>query len=66
VTVSRSQILCALNKPDDFILAIVEVDRDSTSEPVYVRRPFEHEPDFATASVNFDLKKLLARAEKAR
>jgi len=66
VTVSRNQILYALNKPDDFILAIVEVDGDSASEPLYVRCPFEHEPDFATASVNFDLKKLLARAEKAQ
>lgn len=62
VTVSRSQILYALNKPDDFILAIVEVDGEEAAIPWYVRRPFEHEPDFATTSVNFDLKKLLAQA----
>ncbi len=66
VTVSRSQILYALNKPDDFILAIVEVDGDEASAPWYVWHPFEHEPDFATTSVNFDLKKLLAKAEKPR
>src|SRR5262245_64097046 len=33
VTVSKTQILTALNKPDDFILAIVEVDSDTAREP---------------------------------
>src|SRR2546422_4375402 len=30
VTVTRNEILTALNKPDDFFLAIVEVDGDET------------------------------------
>src|SRR5262249_25277260 len=44
VTVSKTQILTALNKPDDFILAIVEVDDDTVREPRYIRHPFQREP----------------------
>jgi hypothetical protein len=62
VTVTRNEILTALNKPGDFILAIVEVDGDSAT-PRYVRRPFQKEPDFAAASVNYKLRDLLERAQ---
>ncbi len=63
VTVTRNEILYSLNKPDDFILAIVLFD-DSDSPPVrYVRQPFGKEPDFAAESVNYALRELLARAE---
>ena len=51
-----------LNKPDDFILALVSVDRDSAA-PRYVRRPFQREPDFGVTSVNYNLSDLLARGE---
>jgi hypothetical protein len=61
VTVTRNEILTALNKPDDFILAIVEIDGDSTSS-WYVRRPFQKEPDFGAASVNYKLRDLMVRA----
>jgi SNF2 family DNA or RNA helicase len=61
VTVSRTQILTALNKPDEFILAVVEVDGTAVSEPRYITRPFHREPDFGVTSVNYDLKELLAR-----
>ena len=63
LTVSKTQILTAFNKPDAFILAIVEVDGDIASEPRYVRQPFETEPDFGATSVNYDLRELLARSE---
>lgn len=62
VTVTRNEILTALNKPDDFILALVEVDGDST-EVRYVTKPFGKEPDFAATSVNYDLKDLLTNAD---
>ena len=62
LTVTRNEILTALNKPDDFILAIVEVDGDSAI-PRYVRRPFQKEPDFAAASVNYRLPELMTRAQ---
>ena len=54
VTVTKNEIMAGLNKPDDFILAVVEVDADTTT-PRYVRRPFKREPDFAATSVNYDL-----------
>jgi hypothetical protein len=65
VTISKTQIFTALNKPDDFILAIVEVDGDTAREPRYIRHPFQREPDFGVTSVNYDLAELLARGEKS-
>ncbi len=58
VTVTKNEILTALNKPDDFFLAIVEVDGDETMAH-YIPRPFQREPDFGATSVNYDLAKLL-------
>lgn len=63
VTVSKTQIFTAFNKPDNFILAIVEVDGKTAKEPRYIREPFQKEPDFGVTSVNYNLSELLARAE---
>src|SRR5262245_48644509 len=65
VTVTKNEILTALNKPDDYILALVFVGENGAEKPHYLLRPFEQEPDFATASVNFKVKELLARPERA-
>jgi hypothetical protein len=62
VTVSRNEILTALNKPDAFILALVEVANGFAGEPRYVRRPFHKEPDFGATSVTYRLVELLASA----
>jgi len=62
VTVSRNEILCALTNPDQFILAIVEVDGSNT-KTVYLKRPFKNAPDYATASVNYDIEELKAGSE---
>jgi hypothetical protein len=62
VTVSKTQILTALNKPDDFLLALVEVEGDS-GKARYVKQPFQREPDFSVTSVNYDFAELLARGE---
>src|SRR5690606_8322226 len=41
ITVTRNEILAALNKPEQFILAIVLVDEDGHAEgPYYLQRPF--------------------------
>ncbi len=64
VTISKTQILTSLNKPDDFILAIVEVNDDMASGPHYIRRPFREQPDFAETSRNFNLNELLTQAEE--
>ena len=65
ITVTKNEILYSLNKPDDFILAIVEFDGD-THRAHYVRRPFQREPDFGVTSVNYDFAELLQRAEVPR
>ena len=63
VTVTRNEILYSLNKPEDFILGIVEFLDDGGHRVHYVREPFKREPDFGVTSVNYDFAELLARAE---
>ena len=58
VTVSKNEILTCLNKPDEFILAIVEVNGDST-KTIYLKKPFKNAPDFTATSVNFDIADLI-------
>jgi hypothetical protein len=62
-TVTRNEILTALNKPDDFILAVGQVEGDQ-QELTYIRSPFQQEPDFAVESINYNLHDLLARGER--
>lgn len=62
VTVTRNEILTSLNKPDDYVLALVEFRDDGTHEVRYLRRPFKREPDFGVTSVNYDFAELLERA----
>lgn len=65
ITVTKNEILASFNQGDKFRLAIVLVDGDTVYGPHYIRRPFTQEPDWATTSVNLDLKTLLSRAEPA-
>ena len=60
---SRNSSIYSLNKPDDFILAIVEFLADGSHRVHYVRRPFQREPDFGATSVNYIFGELPARAE---
>lgn len=64
VTVTRNEIMYALNQSDKFILAIVTVDGDAVDGPYYVQKPFTTEPDWAVTSVNFDIKQLLSKSVK--
>ena len=66
ITVTRNEILYSLNKPDDFILVIVEFVPDGTHRIHYLNRPFQRVPDFGVTSVNYDFAELLARAEEMR
>jgi hypothetical protein len=63
VTITRNEILCGFNSPEQFILALVEVEDGQAREPRYVRQPFSTEPDFGVTSVNYDLGELLAKSE---
>jgi hypothetical protein len=62
LTVTKNEILYSLNKPEDFILAIVEFLPDEAHRVHYLRRPFQREPDFGVTSVNYNFEELVARA----
>ena len=62
ITVTRNEILFSLNKPDDYILAIVEFQAAGGHRVHYLRRPFRREPDFGATGVLYDFADLLARA----
>jgi superfamily II DNA or RNA helicase len=66
VTVTRNEILYALNQIDKFLLAIVLVDGDTHEGPFYVSRPFTQEPDWAVTSINLSLGQLMAQAEQGQ
>ena len=61
MTVTKNEILTGLNKPDDFILAIVLVD-DEEHQIYYIRKPFTQEPGFGVESINYSLTDLLSKA----
>ena len=63
ITVTKNEILTSLNKPEDYILAIVEFQDGGAERVHYLRRPFGREPDFGVTSVNYGMAKLLARSE---
>ena len=65
VTVTKNEILYSLNKPDDFILALVAFRTNGSPDVRYLRRPFHEKgvtTDFAGATVNFPFAQLLAEA----
>ncbi len=63
MTISKNEILAGLNKPNDFILVVVEViflnGTTQAGEVHYIKSPFNKEPDFAATSVNYEWEKLL-------
>ncbi len=68
VTVSKNQVLTALNKPDAFILALVAVGADDSTELRYLQRPFRGDQDalFGVTSVTFAWSELWERGEVPR
>lgn len=64
VTLTYNELYSALNHPEQFILALVEIEHQAAKAPRYVRNyPFS-EPDPLAASVNFRLKHLLDLSEQ--
>ncbi len=61
ITITKNEILTGLNKPEQFILAVVEVNGDQASQITYIRDPFGREPDFGVTSVNYKLVELLGK-----
>ena len=64
ILATRNEILYSLNKPEDFILAIVEFLGEDKHQVHYLRQPFQREPDFGATSVNYDFAGLLARSSE--
>ncbi len=64
VTISKNEILTGLNKPKEFLLAIVEVDGDNT-RTIYLKEPFKgmDKPSFMEVSINFSIADLIRNAE---
>jgi hypothetical protein len=67
VTVTRNEILAGLNKPQDYLLAVVEIafegEQARAKDVHYIQRPFRREPDFAAVSVNYELDELRKLSE---
>ena len=62
ITVTRNEILYAVNQGEKFVLAIVFVNPDdSVDGPHYVTSAFQREPEWGVASVNYVIKELLDR-----
>jgi len=59
ITVTRNEILTALNTPDQWRLAIVMVD-GASDKPVYVAHPFTREPQFGETSAQFEINTLIS------
>lgn len=67
VTITRNEMLYALNQSEKFILAIVLVgENDDVDGPYYLRNPFEAEPGWGVSSVNYELASLLKLANTMR
>lgn len=64
-TITKSEILTSLNKPNHFVLALVEVREDDSTEVRYARKPFKGSEEiyFDMTSANYDWGELFGRGE---
>ena len=62
-TITKNEVLHALNKGDDYVLALVRVDGDDADEIRYVRHPFTGSDEvlFGVTSLNGDWAEMFAR-----
>ena len=64
VMITRQEVITSLHEPDKFILAIVQVEAGFAREPRYVRGALDtREPPFEQNAIQFNIKRLLDRAE---
>ncbi len=57
VTVTKNEVLTALNLPGSFYLVIVEIEGDECI-PTYIQTPFGKEPDFAVTAITYKVSEL--------
>ena len=62
-TITRTEILTSLNKPEQFLLALVAVAPDDSTDPRYLRRPFTgtEETYFDMTSANYKWAEMFER-----
>ena len=60
ITVTRNELVTALNRPEQFVLAVVEFASDGSHRETYLRAPFHDNPSFSEISRTYDLAKLIA------
>ena len=59
ITLTRNEILTALNKPESWYLAIVLIENGEPEEPVYLKEPFKEGIPFTAATMNLKVGDLL-------
>ncbi len=65
IMITRQEIITSLHEPERYILAFVEVSDDLAGTPRYVRGAMDaREPPFDQDAIQFNLKRLLERAEE--
>lgn len=65
VMITRQEIITSLHEPEKFILAIVSVTGGFAHAPRYLRGALvDREPSFLETAIQFDLRRLLERAEE--
>ena len=63
ITVTYNEIRYSLNKPDQYILAVVEWLPGGGHRVHYIRKPFGREPDFGVTAVRYSFHELVAKGE---
>jgi superfamily II DNA or RNA helicase len=67
VMITRQEVITSLHEPDKYILAVVHVENGQAGAPRYVHGPLsDHEPAFEHTAIQFNLARLLERAEAPR
>ncbi len=67
VMITRQEVITSLHEPDKYILAVVHVENGQAGAPRYVRGALsDHEPAFEHTAIQFNLARLMERAEAPR
>ena len=63
--ITRQEIITSLHEPEKFILAIVQVENGFAREPRYIRGALDdREPRFDQSAIQYNINRLLERAEE--
>lgn len=63
VTITKKEIITALNQPEQYILALVKISPETPPEIRYISQPFQQPPDLGVNSVNYNWEDLWNRGD---